>query len=327
MLPDWIIVGAPKAGTSSVFQWLIDHPQVAGPEEKETYYFVDADTHMYRSSQSFLEHGLSGYQTLFAHCDPKARVVLEATPSYMYYETALRELHQLPTRPSFIFILREPVAQLRSLHRYFQQNWHWIPRSMSFSEFVQAAEQGTSSFRGNELASKALSNAYYIEHLRRWREACGPERMHVLLFEDLLEDQKSFMLRLAGTLGIDKAFYETYSFPVENESYSVRSGMVQDLNIRLRSLIPQGRLYYTLRSIYRSINTRPASKSAVVEVRPDDLMIDKQLAYRYMPMLDELEREFSLDVSKWRRKLETRIAAAAELSPPGPSQAWREIQS
>lgn len=307
MMPNWIIVGAPKAGTSSLFQWLVDHPQVGGSREKETYYFVDPGTHMYRQDRNFAQHGVKGYEALFSHCDPAARVVLEATPGYMYYETALTELPRLPTRPNFIFLLREPVAQLRSLHRYFQQNWDWVPRSMSFAEFVDAAERGDSNFKGNELAAGALRNACYIDQMRRWRDACGPERLHVLLFESLLEDPRQFMAETAQRLGIDPSFYDSYDYPIENESYVARSATLQSLNIRLRGMIPQGRVYHALRRIYRAANTRKASASAV-RVDLQDLAAERMLSQRYMPMLDDLETEFGLDLARWRHRMEARLA-------------------
>lgn len=306
MLPNLIIIGAPKAGTSSLFQWLADHPEVCGSKEKETYYFVDPGTHMYRKARNFSAGGLKGYEAEFPQADPGARIVVEATPGYMYYETALRELPHLPTRPDFIFVLREPVAQIRSLFRYFQENWDWIPRSMTFPEFVEAVEKGTSTFKGNELASAALGNANYIDHVRRWREACGPERLHLLVFEDMIRDPRRFMVQLAERLEIDPSFYETYDFPVENETYVVKNAALQSLNIRIRGLIPQGRIYEALRRMYRVANTKSVPKGSS---RPsaDDLAVERMLSYRYLPMVRELEQEFGLDLSTWRRALEARI--------------------
>jgi len=315
MLPNWIIVGAPKAGTSSLFQWLADHPEVCGSKEKETYYFVDPGTHMYRRDRNFADHGLSGYEALFAPGGHSAQVVVEATPGYMYYETALRELPKLPSRPQFIFVLREPVAQIRSLHRYFQENWDWIPRDMGFAEFMDAVERGTSSFKGNELASHALGNADYLPHLRRWRGACGAERLHVFLFEDLTADPREFMRNVAGTMGIDRAFYDSYGFPVENGTYVVRNAALQGLNIRMRGLIPQGRMYEALRRMYRAANTRAAPKSAA-EVDAEEQAAERRLSERYLPQVVMLEKEFGLDLSRWRAKLEARIAGVEVVDGP-----------
>lgn len=311
MLPNWIIAGVPKAATSTLFRWLVDHPDVAGPKDKETYYFVDRGTHMFRPDRNFGDHGLAGYERLFDHADPSAKVVVEATPGYIYYETALRTLPSLPTHPSFIFLLREPVAQLRSLHAYFRQNWDWIPRNMSFRQFIKAVENGIDGFNGNELAANALANASYPAHLRKWRNAVGNDRMLVLLFEDLVRDQRGFMERVARRLGLDPAFYLSYGFPRENSTYAVRSGWLQDLNIRLRGRLPQGRLYDQARALYRAVNTRPAALNR-------DAELESELAERFAAVMPELEREFGLDMSSWRSELDNfRSAACSTLDDAG----------
>lgn len=298
MLPNWIIAGAPKAATSALFRWIVDHPEACGSTEKETYYFVDPGTHMFRSDRNFRDHGLAGYAQLFDAGAATAKVVLEATPAYFYSETALSELPNLPTRPSFIFVLREPLAQLHSLFSYFQQNWNWIPRNMSFADFIAAAEQGRSDFKGNELAANALAYAWYPEHLRRWRKAVGTDRMLVLLYEELVADNRAVMRRVARELGIDPAFYDSYAFPRENSTYFARSGALQDLNIWIRSRLPQGRLYNAFRSLYHALNTRPAKPQT------KDVELERLLADRYAPTLPILEQEFGLDMSRWRAALD-----------------------
>jgi hypothetical protein len=294
MLPNWIIIGAPKAATSTLFRWLVDHPDVTGPREKETYYFSDPGTHMFRRDRNFRDRGLAGYEELFGSCDQSAKVVIEATPGYLYSATALRELPSLPTRPKFIVVIREPVAQLRSLFRYFQQNWNWIPRDMTFGDFIAAVESGRSTFRGNELAANALANAWYSKHLRRWRSAVGSDRMLILLFEELVSDSRAVMNRIASELGIDPSFYDDYTFPRENSTYLARSGALQDLNIWLRARVPQGPFYDAVRQVYRRINTRPAGPQA------REPALEATLAERFRPMLAELERDFALDLAPWR---------------------------
>ena len=65
LLPNLVIAGAPKSGTSSVFRWLADHPQVLGSSVKETYYFVDPGSHMCDPGRHFLTGGIGGYRGFF----------------------------------------------------------------------------------------------------------------------------------------------------------------------------------------------------------------------------------------------------------------------
>ena len=304
LLPNWIIAGVPKSGTSTLFRWLTDHPQVSGPTEKETYYYVDRDSHMFRADRNFLSGGLAGYERLFATCEQSAKVTIEATPSYMYSKIALAELPNVPTKPRFIFVLREPVAQLRSLFRYFQQNWSWIPRGMTFRNFIEAAEQGTNDFKGNELARNAITNVWYPQHLERWRDRVGSDRMLILLFENLVTDSGAVLRTLAWRLGIDSGFYDTYDFPHENSTYVARSGTLQGLNERLRGRLPKGSLYNFMRSLYRTINTRP------VKADERDLDLERKLSEQFAPMIPQLEQDFGLDLTEWRTAAARRGAAS-----------------
>ena len=113
LLPTLIIAGAPRSGTSSVFRWLADHPDVLGATVKETFYFVDPGTHMFDSAKHFLSGGIEGYRQFFPRGEKLPRHVVEATPSYLYSELAIRELPRIPTRPHFIFLLRDPVSQIQ----------------------------------------------------------------------------------------------------------------------------------------------------------------------------------------------------------------------
>ncbi len=294
-LPNLIIAGAPKAGTSSVHTWLADHPDALGSDPKETYYFVDAGTHMHEPSRH-IANGLDGYRTFFkAPASTEPRVVFEATPSYLYSRAALDHLPDLQTAPKFLFIVREPAAQIFSLYSYFKNNWKWIPSGMTFADYVNAAREGATDFRGNELARNALRYAAYIDYLTLWRNRVGLERMRVELFDDLVSDPKSFIQSLAEWAGLNPSYYETYNFPRENETYEVKLAWLQGINVSIRRGLPKGRAYRGLRSLYRALNTnKPKGPTA------RDLEIIKLLRREYESANERLAKEWELDLSTWK---------------------------
>jgi len=297
MLPNLIIGGAPKAGTSSLHMWLADHPDAVGSTEKETYYFVDPGTHMHRPDRH-IANGLEGYHSYFPVPPGETpRVVLESTPSYLYSETALRHLPDLPGQPRFIFIVREPSAQIYSLFTYFKNNWTWIPHDLAFADYLDQIEHGTPTFGGNELAVNALRFAVYVDYLCRWRDRVGAGRMRVWLFDDLVRDQKGFVQKAAAFAGLDPAFYETYGFPRDNETYEVRSPLLQKLNVALRAALPRGAAYGALRSAYRRLNTRKPAPASL-----DDKSLLAGLARRFTADNARLAQEFGLDLSAWNKE-------------------------
>ena len=257
-------------------------------------YFSDPGTHVFNRAHNYLTSGLEGYTRFFVPNGTTPRLVVEATPTYMYSALALRELPKLPSRPHFVFMLREPVAQIRSLFRYFQSNWTWIPAGTSFAQFIAEVRSGRVSFGGNELAENAIANAEYAPFLSRWSKVAGDGRTHVFLFEDMLSDQTAFMRRFAEKFGIDPDFYSGYDFPAENQTYSVRSIMFQKLNVAVRSLIPRGVIYETTRSIYRTLNTRRDRQEA-----PLDAMLEASLRDRFRESNLRLGRQFGLNLQFW----------------------------
>ena len=290
-LPGLIVAGVPKAGTSSVFDWLADHPGALGSDVKETCFFSDPDTLDYRPD-FHVSQGLDRYAAAWPP-GPSGLLRIEATPGYIYSATALRHIPALPDAPKCLFILREPAAQIRSCHTYFRNNWDHIPPDMGLADYLAAVRAGSHDFGGNTLARDALRNAVYADWLRPWRDALGPGRMRVMLFEDLLRDKRAFMAGVAGWCGLDPAFYDDYAFPASNESYAVVNRRLQAVNIALRGRLPKGPLYRAARAVYRRINTRrPVADEG-------DAGAMAALRAEFAPANAVLAREFGLDLSAW----------------------------
>ncbi|MCV6596025.1 MAG: sulfotransferase domain-containing protein [Mangrovicoccus sp.] len=293
-LPNFIIAGAPKAGTSSLHAWIADHPDAFGSVEKETYFFVDPGTHMYRPD-FHIAGGLESYKSQFpipAGSAPK--IILEATPGYMYYQLALEHIPALESNPKCLFILRDPAVQIYSLYTYFSSNWNWIPADMSFAEFLAAARDGSHEFKGNELARHAFSYGRYAEHLIPWREKLGEDRMMVLGFDDLLRDEVALIKKIAAWLGLDPSFYDTYDFPRENETYAPRNQALQGANIAVRGLLPKGKAYEFLRGIYRKLNTKKPEGAS-----EEEKALIAELRKEFLPYNAQLSKEFGVDTSNW----------------------------
>lgn len=274
--------------------WLSDHPDAVGSREKETCFFVDPGSHMYRGDFN-IETGLEGYETQFSvPPDREPAVIFEATPSYLYSAAALRHIPDLPTRPRCLFVVREPATQIFSLYSYFKGNWDWVPPDMTFGEFLTAVRDRSHDFRGNELARDALANAAYIDHLERWHARLGDARMMVVTFDDLARDPRDLMRRVAAWAGLDPAFYDTYAFRSENESYAPRSRALQAVNLAVRRRLPKGRFYGALRNVYRQLNTKKADgpdatdRAALADLRAE-----------FEPFNRRLARSFGVDLDGW----------------------------
>jgi hypothetical protein len=294
MLPNVIIAGFPKCGTTSLFKWLADHPEVVGSSVKETSYFVDPGTHSFRADANFRDHGLDGYGKFFP-ADSSARVILEATPQYVFQETALQQLPGLASQPKLIFILRHPAEQILSTYRYYSSNFNFLDASIPFGEFIDLVRRDDERVGRNELVRNALRNVDYDRFLSMWAARVGEARMLVYLFESIKADTKGFVQRVARDIGIDPGFYEDYQFSVENYSYKLRSYQLHQLNIRIRRLLPipqRSGLWRMLRGFYRRFNTLPPDEAPMAERDREALQalraewdpVYQRLVNRYRPV-------------------------------------------
>ncbi len=298
MLPNIVIPGAPKAGTTSLHLWLTAHPEVAGPSVKETGYFVDEGSHAFDPQANFRLHGLAGYESYFD--DPTlshARIVIEVAPDYMYQQTAIDALPNIPSQPRFLFVLREPAAQVYSLFNYLKNNWQYVPSDMSFAQFVELSRQGSPDLAHHELLHHAVANAHYCRHIDRWIASAGADRVSVYLFEDLVMDSCAFMQRMCRDLDIDPTFFDDYRFPKGNETYRTRSKMLQAANIAIRERLPSGPVYDFLRRAYRKVNTTTSR----VETTSEERRVIEQLRDEFAESNQIPAGRFDLDLRCWQR--------------------------
>ena len=295
-LPNLIIAGAARCGTTSLHTWLTAHPDVAGPSRKETGYFVDEHSHAFNPLANFRIHGLSGYEKYFDHgAARRTRILLEVAPDYMCQQTAVNYLPLIPSRPHFLFILREPAAQIYSLFNYLKNNFQYLRKDMSFASFIELSRERSSDLAHHELLQNAVANGHYIALINQWIERAGVDHVNVCLFEDMVAENLNFMKGISADLGIDPTFYQRYHFPIENETYRARSTALQSLNIAVRKRLSKGPAYHLLRRMYRRFNTAKGQ----VGTPDEDLRLIDQLREDYTESNRALAEQFTLDLRCW----------------------------
>lgn len=304
MLPNLVIAGAPKCGTSSLFKWLSDHPRACGSTVKETYYLLDAGHPLLRfaAAGSYHEHGLGGYEQFFARCDGDADIVFEATTHYLYQRTALEVLSQLRPQPQVVFVLRKPSERVYSSYQYTKNNLAKLDKEISFSRFVRLVEggervAGLDAVLGESayVLKNDIGYSRYVEHLTPWVERFGRERVHVLLFEDMRRDPRAFMKSLAARLGLDAAFYDGYSFPVRNETVSIKSQQLHRRARMFEGVLPDGALKDFVRGLYLKVQSdgQPPRKT------DEDVQTLDALERAFRPFNLRLADELGVDISAW----------------------------
>jgi len=258
-LPNLVIAGAPKSGTTSLFTWLAEHPSVVTSGVKETYYLMDSGYKLFKADANYLSGGLSGYSEIFPEYK-SGQLCIEATPDYMYQQTALDVLSKLPTQPLIVFILRNPVERVLSLRRFAQNTVGSMGHEVSVNQFISGLMSGAKS--GDHILDDALLHGEYHLWLERWIQACGKSRIEIVFFEDMVNDPYSYMERLCFLAGIDATFYKQFEFSPKNKSQRIRSSKLLSVKKHIEQSVPVLLKSGLLKQLYRMLNMHPVNEEA-----------------------------------------------------------------
>ena len=119
-VPNFFIVGAPKCGTTALFQYLSTHPDVFAPQRKEFNYFCD-DLHFNNVAGLFHYRDTADYLSHFAGWEGQKRIG-EASVWYLYSMRAAANIHRFSPDARIIVMIRNPAEMLHSLHSQLLEN-------------------------------------------------------------------------------------------------------------------------------------------------------------------------------------------------------------
>ncbi|MEM6481691.1 MAG: sulfotransferase [Pseudomonadota bacterium] len=261
-VPNLFVIGAPKAGTTSLFQWLGDHPAVGKSTENELRYLMDRDDPLCRND-GFHTEGLEGYGRFYHNslADSGIRYLIDVSPQYYYQDTAFSVISNMPDS-HVIMLLRKPSKRIYSLYNYSKNNKVALQADMGFADFVDEVRRGDASdiLRHRPMLRFAIKHSEYASYIRKWQSVVSRDRLHIYLFEDVFHDPRTMLCQIADDLGLSGAFYHSYGFPAQNQSYAVRNRRLHKALHRSRKRIPDW-LRKSMKAAYLMVNTRKLDTS------------------------------------------------------------------
>lgn len=225
-IPDFLIVGAAKCGTSSLHSYLSKHPDIYMPEKRKELYFWHVATNTNRSIIDYAGEGniptqLKEYLEYFEGAR-EGQIKGEACPSYLYfYDHVLRNLKQHHANwkdVKIIIILREPVSRIISQYRFVCKK-RLDPEFLSFTDSLRVEADRVER---NEL----LPDLFYT-HVSRYSEQVefyikNFNNVHICLYDELKANPRSLLEKLCVFLGVDIAKLPDLDFEVINASTGAR---------------------------------------------------------------------------------------------------------
>jgi hypothetical protein len=185
--PNFVAVGPPRSGTTSLYAQLKKHPQVFLPELKEVNYF-STRTHMTFDHCRRLYRNARGFPAIG-----------DITPVYLWDENTSRNIHSVSPGAKIIVTLRDPVARAFSHYLQFQRTG--IEPEPSFEKAIRRYDNKEDKLW--EHSHEYVEMGMYCDQVRRYLDVFGTNQVLILLTEDLSRNPRELFLRVATHLGID----------------------------------------------------------------------------------------------------------------------------
>jgi hypothetical protein len=320
LLPNFFVIGAPRSGTTSLYEYLSAHPDIYMSAVKEPDFFarpsLDGVHPLGQNGTCSLEDAakldrgveadLSEYTALFSEAELQTRRG-EASAVYLGHPTAAWHLRAYASDAPMIAILRDPAERAFS---------HYIHARRIYAEHGRTSAVGAEGRSIDEEFSGAVEAAYedgpppvatsdpevwirsglYFDHLTRWYSLFPKDQMLLFLFEDLVRDPNEVMRRIYGFLGVDESFAlpTTEAF---NASIVPRSNRVFGLFTTRNRLMRSARSIAPARA--RAFAMRTRNRLLGREKPPIDAELHHKLRVIYRNDTRALQELIERDLSTW----------------------------
>ncbi len=304
LLPDFLIIGAGKSGTTSLDNYLKQHPQIFIPSMKEPNFFgyERVNRSDLEKDPQELKHytksvtDLPGYLSLFAGARPD-HVKGETSNTYLYHQDAPERIHYYHPSIKLIAILRQPAERLWSRYLHLSRDGRLPTRN-----FEDCLDKNSIWWRRNDL----IPEGFYCKYLLRYFKIFPRDQIRIYLFEEFNRAPLEVLANIFEFLGVDTAFGPDLSVKY-NES-----GIIKNKKFD-RIIGTEGLLQKTAKSVlgshYSKLKDSTVVQSWITSLRRKNLKkpklnprIKSVLTHEvYGEDIRQLQRLIGRDLSHWMK--------------------------
>lgn len=303
IMPNFLVIGTAKAGTTSLYNYLKVHPEIFMSPVKEPRFFGlvgerpnfqgIGDKKVNRTLITDLEE----YKKLFEKVSYE-KAIGEASTWYLYSDKAAVQIKQYIPNAKLIAVLRNPVE--RAYSNYLHQRNRSCEEPLE--DFNQALQEEKKRIQNNWRPFWHYKNMgfYYIQ-LNRYFEVFPASQIKIYLQEDLIEKPMETMQQIFDFLEVDRSFTPNLNRKFY-QAYRPKNRVLQNLIIQpnplksvFKSIIPRPiikNLGSQIRTFNRKINSAPTNKKLLPDTR-------KHLIEEYREDILNLQDLIQRDLSNW----------------------------
>ena len=312
-LPNFLIAGEKKSGTTSLYRWMQNHPDVyLHPTTDMNYFISDKLTESRKWRDGEVEpgewertHSLEGYAKLFEH-DGDYRAVGHKGADLLFWKPAHARIAEYLPDARFIFILRNPVT------RAWSHYWNEVGKGrevLSFKKAMAAEKERSQKSAYARLHLSYTARGFYKESLEAFFRHVDRSRVLITILEQSRSNSEKMLSDIYKFIGVDENLGLELAGTSSNENWT----MLPREWSQTSAVRPLAKLYERateaviiratkdsesrrkLRKNMQSIFRKPASSIKM----PDD--VKKQLTELYAPHIESLEAFLGYEIPEWKK--------------------------
>jgi len=215
ILPSFIIIGAQRCGTTSLYDYLSNHPQIIPSPVKELFYFDDYYTRSINWYKSFFP---TEKQKEKLERDLVARVITgEASPSYFFHPYAAKRIKETLPQVKLILVLRDPIERAYSHYNHIRRlNREPLSFEEALAKEVERITPDIEKLAKDEFYKadqrrdySYLTRGYYAKQLTEWYKYFPKEQLLVVQSEEFYRETPRVYNEIVEYLGLN-----SYTLPV-----------------------------------------------------------------------------------------------------------------
>lgn len=300
-IPNFLIVGAAKSGSTSLYQYLSQHQEVFMPVNKEPNYFVaeyqqkmTKDCPSYNIDMQRMVFDENAYYNLFKDAKSNHKAIGEASVTYLFKpEFAVPKIKKELGDPKIIIILRNPIKRAFSHYSYACE------LGLENLSFGQAIDAENFRLENNWSSTFAyLNQGLFYSQVKAYKNAFT--NVHILILDDFIKDKQFELQKIYNFLGIDSKFKNSFE-----EKFNV-SGIAK--NKLLHKFLVHDDLVKNkikpIASLFVSdVKLRKFARKLRTMNQGDKLLIseydNQKLKEIYKDDINALSKLLNLDITKW----------------------------
>lgn len=293
-LPNVFLIGAQKSGTTSVYNWLSQHPSIDGEEHMKDYPFF-SENHLYSK-------GLEYFSNFFKSCN--SNIIIAGSVHIMFYKIALERLYKNIPNARLILILRNPIDRAISSYRYAKERG--LEERSLMSCISEEMIKGNNAYKDALEKNQKfyLKRGLYVQQIENIYSIFDKNNVFIGLYDDIISNKEGLMKDIFSFLDLKndyKCVFNSKNVTKGGSRFKLLDKFIYSQ--RLRNNTIANRLKFILPQKYKFLLRRALKEFNRIEGPSKAIASDeerKKLYEYYSKDIVSLENLIKRDLSNWR---------------------------